>query len=80
VRPVGLSETEASRSMRPTICSPSAIFRRAGTCEQVFWWTFLVHLALVHEDQFCADVAGEPHLVRDEDERHAVPGELLDHA
>src|SRR5262245_47767825 len=54
--------------------------RCARACEQLLWWTFLMHLALVHEYELCADVAREPHFVRDEDQRHAVLGELFDYA
>src|SRR6266852_6288792 len=54
--------------------------RRFGRSEQILRAPLLVHLAMMHEDELAADVAGEPHFVGDEDERHAVARKLLDDA
>ena len=38
-----------------------------------------MHDALVHEHERAADIAREQHLVRDQQQRHAVARQILDH-
>src|SRR6266851_8823298 len=54
--------------------------RRFGRSKQVLRAPFLVNLAVMHEDELGADVAGKPHFMGDKHERHAVTRKLLDDA
>ena len=48
--------------------------------KQLLGCTYFVHLALVHEDDFVAHLACKTHLMRDHHQRHALLGQILDHA
>ena len=55
-------------------------FRCPGRGEHFLRNAFLMHLAVVHEDELGADVTGEAHFMRDQNQRHPFAGQLLDHA